>query len=135
MLVSVSTALIRIHEAGLVHRDLHPGNIFIYYEDHETNYHGYQAQVGDLGLCIPADEKLSSKIYGNLPYVAPEVLQGKQQTKESDIYSFGIIMSVFASWQAAFEGLNNDCYLAYYICTDLRPEIPNETPEFWIHGS
>ncbi|RGB43590.1 kinase-like domain-containing protein [Rhizophagus diaphanus] len=31
-------------------------------------------------------------IYGVLPYIAPEVLQGKEYTKSSDIYSLGIIM-------------------------------------------
>ncbi|CAB5292624.1 unnamed protein product [Rhizophagus irregularis] len=32
------------------------------------------------------------EIYGVLPYIAPEVLQGKEYTKSSDIYSLGIIM-------------------------------------------
>ena len=31
-------------------------------------------------------------IYGNLPYIAPEILRGKNYTKAADIYSFGIIM-------------------------------------------
>jgi len=39
------------------------------------------------------DKKVNlNKIYGVVPYLAPEVLSKKPYTKESDIYSFGMIM-------------------------------------------
>jgi serine/threonine protein kinase len=44
-----------------------------------------------LGLSCPANEEDSGKIYGQMPYVAPEVLNNQPYTKASDIYSFGII--------------------------------------------
>ena len=34
----------------------------------------------------------ANKIFGVMPYLAPEVLSRKPYTKESDIYSFGMIM-------------------------------------------
>ncbi|CAB5329196.1 unnamed protein product [Rhizophagus irregularis] len=47
-----------------------------------------------MGLCKPADYKESesakNKIYGVLPYIAPEILRGQNYTKASDIYSFGL---------------------------------------------
>ena len=46
--------------------------------------------ITDLGLCGPVDEESSNKIYGIVSYIAPEVLQGKKNTKESDVYSIGI---------------------------------------------
>ncbi|RIA79175.1 hypothetical protein C1645_841341 [Glomus cerebriforme] len=41
--------------------------------------------IGDLGFCGPVDKPLGN-IYGNLPYIAPEVIFGKEYTFASDIY-------------------------------------------------
>src|SRR5205823_11091329 len=72
-------SLYEIHGKDLIHCDLHSGNILI---------QGNCCYITDLGLCGPVDDKSSGKIYGIIPYVAPEVLQGekttKKTTKESD---------------------------------------------------
>ena len=73
--------LANIHDKKLIHRDFHCGNIL------STN--DSSTRVTDLGLCKPANEKsekLEKSIYGVLPYVAPEVLRGKEYTQASDIY-------------------------------------------------
>src|SRR5438046_330978 len=75
--VDILDALESIHGENEIHRDLHSGNI-LYYE--YTNYW----LISDLGFCGPADKPLES-IYGNLPYIAPEVIVGKGYTKASDI--------------------------------------------------
>jgi hypothetical protein len=41
-----------------------------------------------MGLCEKADNVDETKIYGILPYVAPEVLRGNPYTQAADIYSF-----------------------------------------------
>ncbi|CAG8526134.1 2819_t:CDS:2 [Gigaspora margarita] len=81
-LLSVLNGLNHIHQKGLIHRDLHPGNIL----NMDIMY-----LITDLGQCRPANEENDEKNYGVLPYVAPEVLCGKPHTQDSDIYSFGII--------------------------------------------
>ncbi|RIB24706.1 kinase-like domain-containing protein [Gigaspora rosea] len=45
-----------------------------------------------LGFCGPVDEKSSREVYRIIPYIAPEVFEGKKHTKESDIYSIGILL-------------------------------------------
>ncbi|GBB84543.1 hypothetical protein RclHR1_11100001 [Rhizophagus clarus] len=59
------------------------------------NYDKSVAQITDLGLCRPVNTKSSQdeykNIYGVLPYVAPEVLRGKEYTKESDIYGLELL--------------------------------------------
>ncbi|EXX68074.1 Tpk1p [Rhizophagus irregularis DAOM 197198w] len=73
-----------IHEKELFHRDLHIGNILKL---------KYNTVITDMGLCKPANYDASeNSIYGNLAYIAPEILRGKNYTKAADIYSFGIIM-------------------------------------------
>ncbi|GBC22600.2 kinase-like domain-containing protein [Rhizophagus irregularis DAOM 181602=DAOM 197198] len=65
----------------LIHRDLHSGNI-LFDENSQIFY------ICDLGFCGPADVPLNG-IYGNLPYIAPEIIAGKGTTPASDIYSIG----------------------------------------------
>src|SRR6266511_3508067 len=85
----------RIHEKNYVHRDLHSGNIF--------SYSASWSAIGDLGLCQQLKEKDDpNEIFGVIPYVAPEVLSGNPYTKESDIYSFGMIMWEHASGKKPF---------------------------------
>ncbi|CAG8845028.1 15807_t:CDS:1, partial [Racocetra persica] len=72
-----------------------------------------------------------TKIYGIMPYIAPEVLIKKQYSFSSDIYSLGMIM-----WELT-SGLRPFCNLAYThlmfnICDKtLRPKITEDTPQCW----
>ncbi|GBC42321.1 kinase-like domain-containing protein [Rhizophagus irregularis DAOM 181602=DAOM 197198] len=92
-LYQIVKGLKSIHDAGKVHKDFHSGNILC--ENVGTCIAMY---ISDLGLCRPVAEQLESgKIYGVLPYVAPEVLHGKQYSPAADIYSFGIVMNEFLS--------------------------------------
>ncbi|PKY24738.1 kinase-like protein [Rhizophagus irregularis] len=70
------------------------------------------------------------KIYGVLPYIAPEVLRGKPYTRASDIYSLGIIINTIISGKLPFDDRSFDRYLIIDICRyGLRPEIRDETPQ------
>src|ERR1051325_1548202 len=77
----IAIDLRNLHKLGYCHKDFHSGNIL-------CNFY-----LSDFGLSGPSNEQESNdKIYGVLPYIAPEVLNGKPYTLSSDIYSFGIIM-------------------------------------------
>src|SRR5204862_4356658 len=93
-----------IHESGLVHCDLHDGNILI------SNNEVY---IIDLGLCKPISNLQNSEcIYVVLPYIAPEVLRGKPYTSASDIYSFSILMWEFTSGIPPFDDRAHDHQLS-----------------------
>src|SRR6266496_2910591 len=77
-------ALSIIHKENAIHRDLHSGNI-LYYQNYNT------WRISDLGFCGPVDKPLGS-IYGNLPYIAPEVISRNETNFASDIYSVGMLM-------------------------------------------
>src|SRR5438876_12168778 len=64
--------LYKIHFENAIHRDLHSGNI-LYAQSNQ------RFRISDLGFCGPADKSPNS-IYGNLPYIAPEVISGKETT-------------------------------------------------------
>ncbi|GBC52145.1 kinase-like domain-containing protein [Rhizophagus irregularis DAOM 181602=DAOM 197198] len=67
-------------------------------------------------------------IYGNLPYIAPEVIIGKEQTFKSDIYSIAILMWEISSGQPPFINYDHDYDLAMHIVNGIRPKIVPGTP-------
>ncbi|PKY51234.1 hypothetical protein RhiirA4_468116 [Rhizophagus irregularis] len=119
----ICLALNNIHAHGLIHKDLHPGNIFI-----GSTF----AYIGDFGFCMPANEILSNStkknIYGVMPYMAPEILRGKPHTLASDVYSLGVIINEIITVIPPFNNQPHDHYLALDICRGLRPNIREETP-------
>src|SRR6266496_968330 len=112
-------ALYYIHKEKSIHRDLHSGNILY------SQFNDIWC-ISDLGFCGPAD-KSSKSIYGNLPYIAPEVINGKEYTFASDIYSVAILMWEISSGQPPFVNYKHDDYdLAMDIINGMRPKIVSE---------
>jgi len=109
-----------VHKEGAIHRDLHSGNIL---------YSQFQNRwcISDLGFCGPAN-KSSKCIYGNLPYIAPEVIAGKGYTFASDIYSIGILMWEISSCQPPFIEYEHNFDLVMNIINGMRPKIIPGTP-------
>ncbi|RGB36237.1 kinase-like domain-containing protein [Rhizophagus diaphanus] len=111
-----------IHKKGLVHHDFHCGNIL-------SDFNQY-AYVTDLGLSQPANVKSNNKkIHGVLPYVAPEVLRGKEYTQKSDIYGFGIIAYEICTGFPPYYDIAHDVFLAMEICKGLRPNSNYKIPQ------
>ncbi|RIA86039.1 kinase-like domain-containing protein [Glomus cerebriforme] len=120
----IINGLAQIHKKWMVHRDLHTGNILVLYN------HLY---ISDMGLCGEIGHIDESKIYGVMPYVAPEVLRGKPYTRAADIYSFGMIMYFVATGRQPFDNFAHDEILALKICKGIRPEInEKEAPKCYI---
>ena len=67
-------------------------------------------------------------IYGNLPYIAPEVFVGEEYNKASDIYSVGMLMWEISAGQPPFIDHEYDKELAICIINGMRPKILPETP-------
>src|SRR6266511_2422635 len=125
ILYSIISGLNIIHQEKLVHCDFHSGNIL-----HSNNF-PQKMMIADLGLSASADQEPSS-IVGMLAYIAPEVLNGKPYTQKSDIYSFGILMSVISTGQQPFNDKAHDQDFAIKICEGLRPAFSNNTPKIYI---
>ncbi|POG80986.1 kinase-like domain-containing protein [Rhizophagus irregularis DAOM 181602=DAOM 197198] len=124
-LTAILRGLSDIHIKGLIHHDFHCGNILSDFVE--------LAFITDLGLSQPANIKSSQnnnkKIYGVLPYVAPEVLRGKEYTQKSDIYGFGIIAYEICTGFPPYYDIAHDDFLAMKICNGLRPKSNYRIPQ------
>ena len=110
--VNIIDALDNIHYENIIHKDLHSGNILPTQSNKKWRI--------SVGFCGPADKSP----YGNLPYIAPEVITGKEYTFASDIYSIAMLMWEISSGQPPFCNYRHDDYdLAMKIINGIRPKI------------
>ena len=95
--MQILAGLIGAHRAGLVHRDIKPGNIL---RSHSGMY-----KLADFGLAqgsdLPEDVTQSDMMVGTLRFVAPEVALGEMATPASDLFSFGVTFFELVSGQRA----------------------------------
>ncbi|POG60309.1 kinase-like domain-containing protein, partial [Rhizophagus irregularis DAOM 181602=DAOM 197198] len=90
----------------------------------------HQWLIGDLGLSQPANNTSSNnEIYGVIPYIAPEIFKGSSFSKESDVYSMGMIMWELTTGCKPFANVEHDINLIFEILDGKRPEITEDTPE------
>ncbi|POG60720.1 kinase-like domain-containing protein [Rhizophagus irregularis DAOM 181602=DAOM 197198] len=116
----IINAIYFIYRENAIHGDLHSGNI-LYSQLNDSWY------ISDLGFCGPID-KPSKSIYGNLPFIAPEAIVGREYTIASDIYSIAILMWEISSGQPPFINYEHDYDLAINIINGIRPKIVSGTP-------
>ncbi|RIB25019.1 kinase-like domain-containing protein [Gigaspora rosea] len=119
----LATDIRSMHEKGLVHRDLHPGNVLF--------GEGRRSFVSDLGLACQEGYVPIGELKGVLPYVAPELIsRGSPYTKATDIYSFAFIMWECAYCMPPFCNKSFDTKLAVSICKrGKRPKVTEEIPQ------
>ncbi|RIA91536.1 kinase-like domain-containing protein [Glomus cerebriforme] len=137
---NIIDGLINIHYANIIHRDFHSGNIFFHIDLKDLNEYRLEKLgkpriiIGDLGISKSATESTddNNENYGIIPYMAPEIFQGKKYTKASDIYSFGMIMWEFMTGRRPFWDEIHDIELIIKISDGLRPPIVTNAPEGYI---
>ena len=105
----VLTALEYSHRAGVVHRDIKPGNIMITSSG--------QVKVMDFGIARAISESSatiaeSSAIVGTAQYFSPEQARGESVDARTDLYSTGIVLFELLTGRAPFRG-DNPVAVAY----------------------
>jgi serine/threonine protein kinase/WD40 repeat protein len=121
LLTGVADGLAAAHQAGMVHRDVKPGNILV-------AKNGY-AKLADFGLAklthgeapgAPGQTKVGA-IVGTLAYMSPEQALGRPLDARSDVFSFGIVLYEILEGKLPFSGKTEMELLKAIINTDPPP--------------
>ena len=107
--LQICRALREAHRAGVVHRDLKPGNIMLQRPNDDASQADADfVKVLDFGLVktFSGGEALTKAgtFLGSPRYVSPEQVEGRPIDARSDIYSFGVVLYRMLSGRVPFEG-------------------------------
>jgi Tol biopolymer transport system component len=136
--VQIASALAAAHEAGVIHRDLKPGNIMVTDKG--------AVKLLDFGLAkmvqpVAAVPVVSGEtatmlqtepgmVLGTVNYMSPEQAEGKPVDARSDIFSFGCVLHEMLTGKRAFQGNSPASVLSAVLRDEpapvdtLRPETP-----------
>ena len=116
--VKLAGALEAAHRAGILHRDVKPGNILL------TEYG--EPELTDFGIARIAGgfQTATGVITGSPAFTPPEVLEGKTPTPASDVYSLGATLFCALTGHAAFERRSGEKVVAQFLRITSQP-IPD----------
>lgn len=131
----ILAALHAAHEAGVIHRDLKPNNIFRVKQPGG----GFYVKVLDFGLAklgksaAPATsspQSVTGLLIGTPEYMAPEQIRGAEVTPKTDLYAFGIIAFQMLTGRMPFNATTPAECLVMHLHQappapiDVQPDVP-----------
>ncbi|SNR61683.1 protein kinase domain-containing protein [Blastococcus mobilis] len=110
------------HRAGMVHRDVKPGNILVRPDG--------SVKITDFGIAWSARSVAltrTGQVIGTPQYLSPEQAEGRPATPASDVYALGLIGYECLAGQPAFEGDNPVTIALKQVREDPEP-LPEHLP-------
>ncbi len=121
----VASGLADAHDAGLVHRDIKPGNVLV-----RIRGHAVRAYLGDFGIARRMDAastRFGSSAVGTPTYMAPELHGGAAASFVTDVYSLGCLMWVALTGTPPFTGQSDYQIVAAHVNNEI-PQLAGTSP-------
>ncbi|MFC2694812.1 MAG: Stk1 family PASTA domain-containing Ser/Thr kinase [Lactobacillus sp.] len=118
----ILSAVFLAHKHNVIHRDLKPQNILL---DQKGN-----AKIADFGIALAMSETeltRTNTALGSVHYMSPEQTRGGVVTKQSDIYSLGIILYEMITGEVPFSG-ETAVSVALKHMRDQIPSVREQNP-------
>ncbi|WP_218974341.1 serine/threonine-protein kinase [Streptomyces sp. NP160] len=123
IIASAASGLAAAHEAGIVHRDVKPGNLLV------TPTGG--VKVTDFGIARAAAEApltATGQVMGTAAYLSPEQATGRRDlTPAVDVYALGVVAHEMLAGQRPFTG-ESQVAIALAQVNDPPPPLPSSVP-------
>ncbi len=123
IVAQTAVALQAAHSAGLVHRDIKPGNLLITPEG--------RVKITDFGIARIADQvplTATGQVMGTVQYLSPEQASGHAASPSTDIYSLGIVAYEALAGKRPFGG-ESQVAIAMAQINDAPPPLPDTIAE------
>lgn len=118
IVAQTASALQAAHSAGLVHRDIKPGNLLITPDG--------RVKITDFGIARIADQvplTATGQVMGTVQYLSPEQASGHAASPSTDIYSLGIVAYEALAGRRPFTG-ESQVAIAMAHINDAPPDLP-----------
>jgi len=122
VLQQTAAALAAAHAAGVVHRDVKPGNVLVGSDG--------TVKITDFGIAWSASSvplTQTGQIVGTAHYLSPEQAAGSKAGPASDVYALGMIGYECLAGRRAFDG-DNSVQIALRQLRDLPDPLPDDVP-------
>nr|WP_243850471.1 serine/threonine-protein kinase [Modestobacter marinus] len=123
VLRQTASALAAAHAAGVVHRDVKPGNVLVRWDG--------TVKITDFGIAWSAGSvplTQTGQVVGTASYLSPEQAAGAHATAASDVYALGMVGYECLTGERAFDG-DNSVTIALRHLRDQPAPLPAELPE------
>lgn len=123
IVAQTASALQAAHAAGLVHRDIKPGNLLITPDG--------RVKITDFGIARIADQvplTATGQVMGTVQYLSPEQASGHPASPATDIYSLGIVAYEALAGKRPFTG-ESQVAIAMAQINDAPPPLPETIAE------
>ncbi|CAL9170257.1 unnamed protein product [Musa hybrid cultivar] len=119
-----------LHNKNIIHFDLKSDNLLVNLRDPQRPI----CKVGDLGLSkVKYETLMSGGMQGTLPWMAPELLSGKDNryTEKVDVFSFGIVMWELITGEEPYGDMHYGAIIGGILNDTLRPPVPESCDTEW----